>query len=273
MYVHESAPIERLFAPLVSPVLFPVVEEAFRLARRVVFTADASRQIFASLDHGHFRVRPSWLDVAGIHEFVTTHERSDLKRKHGLDPDAVVVLNLGTVCERKGQHVFVQALRLIEPELPVLSPSRPVEFLLVGAREDDFLQEIRAQIAEAGLQQVRIVGETRENFDFHRLADVLVCTSFEESSPRVLLEAASFGTPIVTTDVNGIPEIVTGREAWLVEAGDHYHLAAALRSALEAQRRGDRTRAERAHQTVTARFDERVSLPQHVAVILEALTR
>lgn len=273
MYVHESAPIARLFAPLLSPGLFPLVEQSFRLAQRVIFTAEASRQIFAGLDEGNFRVLPSWLDVASIQRFVTEHSAAELRRKHGLNPAATVVLNLGTVCERKGQHVFIQALRLLEPELKTLSPSRPVEFLLVGAREDDFLKEIRAQIDEAGLQHVRIVGETRDNFDFHRLADVLVCTSFEESSPRVLLEAASFGTPIVSTDVNGIPEIVTGREAWLVEAGDHYLLAAALRAALLAQGRGDRTRAQRAQQAVVARFDERVSLPQHVAVILEALNR
>jgi glycosyltransferase involved in cell wall biosynthesis len=271
MYVHESAPIERLFAPLIDGALYPVVEDAFRRARRVIFTAEASRQIFERLDTGHFRVLPSWLDVAAIERFAAEHAKAGLRAKHGLPDDAVVVLNLGTVCERKGQHVFVQAVRLLEAEWAARPPPSPVDFLLVGAREDDFLKEIRAQIAAAGLQRVRIVRETRENFDFHRLADVLVCTSFEESSPRVLLEAASFGTPIVSTDVNGIPEIVTGREAWLVEAGDPYHLAAALRQALAAHREGDRSRAERARRTVTARFDERVSLPRHVKAILEAL--
>ncbi len=271
MYVHESAPIERLFAPLLAPALYPWVEDAFRQARRVVFTADASRQIFAHLDGGHFRVLPSWLDAAAIRRFAAAHAKAELRRKHGLPTDSVVVLNLGTVCERKGQHVFVQAVRLLEAELAAQADAPPVEFLLVGAREDAFLAEIRAQIDAAGLRRIRIVGETRENFDFHRLADLLVCTSFEESSPRVLLEAACFGTPIVTTDVNGIPEIVTGREAWLTEAGDHYHLAAALRAALAALARGDRTRAERAGARVAARHDERVSLPRHVALMLEVL--
>ncbi len=272
LYVHESAPIERLFAPLVSPGLYPAIEDAFRLARRVIFTAEASRQIFERLDAGHFRVLPSWLDVAGIERFAATHAPADLRAKHGLPADAVVVLNLGTVCERKGQHVFIQAARLLEEEWRAHPPPQPVVFLLVGAREDDFLREIHTQIAAAGLERVRIVGETRENLDFHRLADLLVCTSFEESSPRVLLEAATFGTPIVTTDVNGIPEIVTGREAWLVEPGDPYHLAAALRQAFAAHQAGDRRRAERARRKVTAVHDERVSLPRHLQAILAART-
>lgn len=271
MYVHESAPIERLFASLIAPALYSTVEDAFRSAQRVIFTADASRQIFDRLDTGHFRVLPSWLDVAAIEAFAERHTKAELRRKHGLEPDGVIVLNLGTVCERKGQHVFVQAIRLLESEALDQNGAPPMTFLMVGAREDDFLHEIRGQITEAGLKNVRIVGETKENFDFHRLADILVCTSFEESSPRVLLEAAAFGTPIVSTDVNGIPEIVTGREAWLVEAGDHYHLAAALRAALQAHARGDRTRANRARAVIKGRFDERVSLPQHVRTILEVV--
>ena len=102
------------------------------------------------------------------------------------------------------------------------------------------------------------------------MADILVCTSFEESSPRVLLEAAIFGTPIVSTDVNGIPEMLTGREAWLVEPGDHYLLAAALRRALAAHFIGSTSQAERARTSVARRFDERISLPQHLELIREA---
>ncbi len=52
---------------------------------------------------------------------------------------------------------------------------------------------------------IHIVNETPHIYDFYRLADVLVCTSFEESFPRVLLEAMVFRLPIVSTDVNGIP--------------------------------------------------------------------
>ena len=47
--------------------------------------------------------------------------------------------------------------------------------------------------------EVVIVPETPDIYDFYRLADILVCTSFEESFPRVLLEAMVFGTRIVST--------------------------------------------------------------------------
>lgn len=274
LYVHESAPVRRFFGDTLPPALFPVVEAAFREATRVVFTAGASRAVFDRLgDGGNFRVLPSWLDRAAIDRFAAAHEKAALRAKHGLDPAAVVLLNLGTVCERKGQHNFIRAAELLAPELRAAPAGRPVEFVMVGAREDGFLALLRQQVADAGLANVRFVPETRENLDWLRLADLLVCTSFEESSPRVLLEAALFGLPIVTTNVNGIPEIVTGDEAWLVRPGDPHQLAGAIRDALAAHRAGDTRRAARARASVAARFDETVSLPQHLALANEAAAR
>lgn len=267
-YVHESAPLRRFFA---ATSLLPLVEEAFRRATRVTFTAAASREVFAQLDpQARFRVLPTWLDLAAIDAFAAQHTPAALRAKHGLAPDALVVLNLGTVCDRKGQHVFVRSAALLATDRRTPLADRPVEFVMVGARGDAYQQALQQQVSEAGLDCVRFVPETRENFDWLRLADVLVCTSFEESSPRVLLEAAAFRTPIVTTDVNGIPELVTADEAWLVPPGDSRQLAMALRAAVAAHLVGDRTRVDRARRVVEARFDERVALPQHLALAAEA---
>ena len=274
LYVHESAPIRRFFGDLLPPALYPLVEAAFRGATRVVFTAEASRAVFDRLgDGGNFRVLPSWLDRAAIERFAAAQSKVELRAKHGVDPAAVVLLNLGTVCERKGQHNFIRAAQLLAPELRAAPAGRPVEFVMVGAREDGFLALLRQQVADAGLANVRFVPETRENFDWLRLADLLVCTSFEESSPRVLLEAALFGRPIVTTNVNGIPELVTVDEAWLVPPGDPHQLAGAIRDALAAHRAGDTRRATRARDAVAARYDEAVSLPQHLSLAGEAAAR
>jgi glycosyltransferase involved in cell wall biosynthesis len=271
-YVHESAPVSRFFGPLLQPALIPLVEAAFRNATRVVFTASSSRAVFAAPGRGrNYRVLPSWLDVAAIDAFAAAHTKAELRLQYGIDPAAVVILNLGTVCERKGQHTFIRAAELLEPELRQPRHDGPVEFVMVGARADDFLALLQLQVSDAKLQCVRFVPETRENFAWLRLADILVCTSFEESSPRVLLEAAAFGLPIVSTDVNGIPELVTDAEAWLVKPGDPSQLAAALRQALAARAAADDTRARRARYRVTQRFDERVALPRHLALANEAV--
>jgi len=142
LYVHESSAIRRFFAPLLPPALFPVVEEAFRSATRVVFTADASRSVFDYLsDRGNFRLLPSWVDVTRVDAFVAAHDPAALRRKHGLDPEAVVFVNIGSVCERKGQHIFVRAIELLKEELRVTYPGRKIQFVMVGAREGTVLSD------------------------------------------------------------------------------------------------------------------------------------
>ncbi|HKB57525.1 MAG TPA: glycosyltransferase family 4 protein [Lacunisphaera sp.] len=265
LYIHESTAIRRFFGPDISAALFPVIEEAFRLASRVVFTADSSRRVFDHLgDRGNFALLPSWVDAGRVDEFVAAHPPAGLRRKHGLDPDAVLVVNIGSVCERKGQHIFIQAIELLKSELSATWPGQKIQFLMVGARPGLFLETLKEEVARLGLAELaRFVPETGEIFDFYQLADVFVCTSFEESFPRVLLESAAFRRLIVSTNVNGIAEMIAPDEAWLTPPGDRYRLAEAIKLALTAHFAGDRSRAEKARVSILRKYHEANSLPRH----------
>ena len=118
---------------------------------------------------------------------------------------------------------------------------------------------------------MRIVPETPAIDDYFRMADLLVCTSFEESFPRVLLEAMAFGVRIVSTDVFGIPEMLTGNdEAHLVPAGDPFKLCAALRHALGEHFAGDERMVSMAYARVVRNFDAERLLPRHLQLCREA---
>ena len=116
---------------------------------------------------------------------------------------------------------------------------------------------------QSGPILMKFAPETGEIFDYYQVADVFVCTSFEESFPRVLLESAAFRRLIVSTDVNGIAEMINPDEAWLMPPGDRYRLAEGLKAALAAHFAGDRARAEKARATVLHKYHEAQSLPQH----------
>ena len=271
LYVHESTPVRRYFEPILPAALFPVVEDAFRQATRVAFTADASRLVFDYLNaRGNFTLLPSWVDVARIDAFAATHDKTSLRRKHGLDPDAALLVNIGSVCERKGQHIYIRAIELLKEELRFTYPGRKIQFVMVGARPGVYLESLKDELKLYGLDQVIFLPETGEIYDFYRLADIFVCTSFEESFPRVLLESAAFGLPIISTNVNGIPEMLARDEAWLIPPGDRYQLGDAMKQALAAHYAGDTSRAERARAAVLRRFHVDHSLPQHLALAREA---
>ena len=265
LYVHESSPIRRFFDPLVKPALFAVIEQAFRTATHVVFTANASRTTFDYLDtRAHFRLLPSWVDVGRIDAFIASHDKIDLRRKHGLDPAAVLLVNIGSICERKGQHIYLRAAELLQQELRYTYPNQKIQFVMVGARPGLYLDSLKQEAALHQLSDVIFLPESGEIYDFYLLADVFVCTSFEESFPRVLLESAAFRLPIISTNVNGIAEMLTPDEAWLIPPGDRYQLAEAIKASLAAHFSHDTSRAEKARAAITSRFHENYSLPQHL---------
>jgi glycosyltransferase involved in cell wall biosynthesis len=272
LYIHESAPVWRFFGPQLAPALIGRVEEAFGLASRVVFIAAATLAVHARLERrGNFRLLPSWIDTAGIDRFATAHDPLVLRRQRGLTADAIIFANVGSVCERKGQHVFVRAIERLERDLAIGGRALPPrQYLMVGARAGDYLDSLRQEIALRRLTNVVLVGETAEPNAFYRASDIFVCSSFEESFPRVLMEAAAFRLPIVSTNVDGVAELLDADDAWLVPPGDAALLAVAMRAALDAHLAGDRSRAERAARVVAGKFSAERNLPLHAALAVDA---
>ncbi|MBA4135760.1 MAG: hypothetical protein C0518_00425 [Opitutus sp.] len=272
LYIHESNAVKRFFAPILPPHMHPVVEDAFRLATRVVFTAAATRTIHEELNaDDNFRTLRSWVDFERIEQFKSAHDRAALRRKHGLDPEAIIAVNIGSVCERKGQHIYIRGIDLLNRELPGKFPAAKVQWAIVGARDGLYMETLREDIALMDLHDIKIFPETGDIYDFYCLADILVCTSFEESFPRVLLEAMVFGARIVSTDVNGIPEMLTNNdEAYLVPAGDPFKLAAALKRAIADHLAGNSKMVSMAHARAARNYHHARALPPHLEMVREA---
>lgn len=268
LYVHESSAVRRFFAALADPVLFPKIEQAFGIASSVAFSAAATQAVHLRHQRrDNFHVVPGWIDTTAIAAHAAAHSRAEIRRAKSIPEHAIVVANVGSVAERKGQHVFVEAIALLQSQKKIRGAATPpLFFLMVGATPGPFVDFLRHEIARRQLEEVHLVEQVAQPYDYFRLADIFVCSSFEESLPRVVLEAAAFGLPIVSTGVNGVPEILSPAEAWLVPPGDARQLAEAMESALDAFVGGDRTRADRAQRKVREQFDSSILLPQHAAL-------
>ena len=85
-------------------------------------------------------------------------------------------------------------------------------------------------------------------------ATLFVLPSYVEGMPMALLEAMSWGLPVIATPVGGVPEIVTeGVDGLLVPAGDVEALAAAIRRLMSDPPLRERL-GRAARETVAARF-------------------
>ncbi len=268
LYIHESSTIFRFFERKLELELHHLVAEAFQNASRSLFLCSATRAYYEDLNvHGNFRLVPSWIRLDDIEAFRARHPRADLRRKHGFADDETVVANIGTVCERKGQHVFLRAIEHFNRQ----GHRGKFRFVLVGARPGIYLDLLMRDLQRLALANVTLVPETREVFDFFVAADQFVCTSYEESFPRVVMEAMAFRTPIVTTDVHGIAEMIGQRQqGYLVPAGDHLALARMMWICLAKERSG-KSLTPTAYSKALRLYDHRKVLPCHVALAREVV--
>jgi len=223
----ESEPWQQYFRQFPDAVAARALR-CYEFPYRIVFVAHATAERSAELDTRHnFTVIHNGLDRRRITAAAAGLDRNRMRESLGASASEIVVLLLGTVCERKGQLDLAHALSTLTDA----SASR-VRVLFVGDRPSVYSRALHAAIDALALQRrsrVTIVPETEDVARYLVAADVFACTSRVESYPRVILEAMAYGLPIVTTPVFGIREQVReGVNGVFYEPGDVAALALAL---------------------------------------------
>lgn len=131
--------------------------------------------------------------------------RADL----GIPEDAFVVGAVGRISRQKAPDIFVRAARRIREAIPA------AHFILVGSGTMD--EAIREYVDENNLADcVHITGWVEDPLDYANLFDVACLISRWEGFGLVLPEYMMLGKPIVATNVDAIPEIITDGETGLL---------------------------------------------------------
>lgn len=172
--------------------------------------------------------------------------------------EAPLILGVGRLVEKKGFDDLVHACGLLRDQ------GRSFRCLIAGKGEDQ--GALRGLIGRLGLEdRVQLPGPLpREDLlDLYPRAALLAAPCVigadgnRDGLPTVLLEAAALGTPLVSTPVTGIPELVrAGETGWLVPPRDPAALAAAMAAVLDDPTEAGR-RAEAARRRVELDFDLR----------------
>jgi glycosyltransferase involved in cell wall biosynthesis len=108
-----------------------------------------------------------------------------------------------------------------------------------------------------GVRVHRLAASEPRLLDLHQQADVLCLPTYGDTNPWVLLEAMACGTPVVSTPVGGIPDLLDhGRAGVLVPYGNRRALGEAVRALLADPQRREQL-ALRARLRCEARYDAR----------------
>lgn len=155
----------------------------------------------------------------------------DRSRAHlGISAGAFHVVFAGRLQRLKGPHVLVKAAALLRRKRPDI----PLRVSILGARSGSDKYDLPSLIDDAGLAGVVSVlppVSALSLADWYRAADVVAMPSSSESFGLVAIEAQACGTPVVATNVGGLPRAVSdGRTGLLVDGRDAHHWADALAS-------------------------------------------
>lgn len=146
-----------------------------------------------------------------------------------------VVLFAGRLLTEKGIHDYVQAARLVKQQVDVC-------FQVAGDQDAGNPSSISDATLDSWRLEgaVDLLGHVDEIDEVIALADIVVLPSYREGTPRVLLEAAAMGKPLVATDVPGCREVVQDNvNGLLVRVQDPSALAQALLDLLKQPERAD----------------------------------
>ncbi|MCH7909798.1 MAG: glycosyltransferase family 4 protein [Candidatus Hydrogenedentes bacterium] len=139
----------------------------------------------------------SGIDLARYRE--VNGRRESLRADLGVSPGDFLVAGVGRLEPVKGFTYFIAAAKLVAETLP------QARFVLAGeGSEGDALQTDAASLGD----RFRFLGLRDDVPEVMAAADVLVVPSINEGMGRVVLEAGAVGTPVVASDVGGIPEVL-----------------------------------------------------------------
>lgn len=134
------------------------------------------------------------------------------------------IVFIGRTEERKGILTLIKAIPY------VLSREPRANFYIIGGQGNiDIFPIIHRIIPVQLLSRIHYQGyinsRKRINY-FYKIADICVFPSLYESFGYTILEAMSYGKPVVATRVGGIPEIIThGTNGFLIPPKQHQRLA------------------------------------------------
>lgn len=140
-------------------------------------------------------------------------------------------------------------------------------WVLAGSASPDEAAALKNKISQCGLQdRFDLPGWVRgeEKKALLQAASVFFLPSYSEAMPMSVLEAMSWGLPIVSTGVGGIPQLVEqGKNGYLVKPGDIDGFANALKTLL-----GDEALRAAMGEESLKRVREEYSFEKHLGKIM-----
>lgn len=172
------------------------------------------------LDHKKIHVIYNGLLVPPIR---TQNSKQTAKQRLKIPEQAITLSYVGRLDNDKGTEYLITALSKLKPLL-----NQPFLCLIVGDGPNRI--SIEKQIQTLGLTNyVHCLGVQRDVATIYEATDIFVSPTLSEGMSNAIMEAMSYGLPIITTDISENRELINhAKHGILVQTKDSNTLAEAL---------------------------------------------
>ncbi|MFE7060649.1 glycosyltransferase family 4 protein [Sutcliffiella sp. NPDC057660] len=152
------------------------------------------------------------------------------RQRMGYSNNDFILLMVARLHPVKGHKEAFQAISNLITTYP------NIRLLLVG--DGPLKEELQEKIAYLNLEEnVKLLGHREDVHSLLSISDIKILTSYSESFPLVILEAARAKVPVITTDVGGVEKLIKDSSyGWIIPIKDIQCLERAILEAYNLKR-------------------------------------
>jgi len=162
-----------------------------------LFEGNRKMQIEGGADPSKISIIPNGVDV--LEEQLTLHREKETTKNIGF---------IGRVVSIKDVKIFIRAMKILKERMKDIK----VFILGSGDEEPEYFNECKTLTQMLQLEDnITFTGNVNVE-DYYPMLDAVVLTSISEGQPLTILEAMSYGIPIVASDVGACRELIYGKD-------------------------------------------------------------
>ena len=178
---------------------------------KIICCCDTLRKDIAALEKINPKKIVTILSSINLENIKTSVSGSELKRDLKVPEENFVIGTIGSMSPRKGHEYLLRAFHIVKKAVPNLS-------LIFIGHEEKFIKKNLEELAKNlnVYDSVYFLGKKERIIDYYSMMDIFVLSSLCEGIPLVILEAMQMGIPVVSTNVGGIPEMISNNETGIL---------------------------------------------------------
>ncbi|WP_428026065.1 glycosyltransferase family 4 protein [Arcobacter sp.] len=151
------------------------------------------------------------VDIEFYKDNFTTLEKQEIREQLNFNSDDFIVSFMGRIVKDKGVNELVDSFKVLTKKY------KNIKLLIVGKFEQELnpIEEENFLFIQNN-PNIKVIDFQNDLRKYLTVTDLFVLPSYREGLPNSLIEAGSYGLPLIATDINGCNEIISHKENGLL---------------------------------------------------------